>query len=61
MKKTGTFLNVPYDLRWPTPSVIKERMWNSKDPRVFTPRVFGWGWSINLYQLLRRFRLRRDS
>jgi hypothetical protein len=57
--KTGTFLGVPYDWRWPTPSVIKERWWNPRDPRVFTPKVFGWGWSINFYQLFRRLGLLR--
>lgn len=59
MKKTGTFLHIPYDLRWPTWSVITERMWNRDDPRIFTPHVFGWGWSINLYQLFRRLGLIR--
>ena len=54
MKKTGTFLHIPYDWRWPTWSVIKERMWNPAEPRILTPHVFGWGWSINLYQLFRR-------
>jgi uncharacterized membrane protein len=54
MKRTGTFLHIPYDWRWPTWLVIKERMWNPADSRIFTPHVFGWGWSINLYQLFRR-------
>jgi hypothetical protein len=61
MKKTGTFLRVPYDWRWPTAAVIKERMWNPNDPRIFTQHVFGWGWSINVYQLRRLLRLRRHS
>jgi hypothetical protein len=52
--KTGTFLKIPYDWRWPTWAVIKERMWNPQDQRLFTPHVFGWGWSINVYELLRR-------
>jgi hypothetical protein len=50
-EKTGTFLGVPYDWRWPTLSVIKERCWNPQDLRMFTPKVFGWGWSINFYQV----------
>lgn len=57
MKKTGTFLGIPYDWRRPTWTVIKERMWNPADPRIFTPHAFGWGWSINLYQLFRRLGL----
>ena len=42
---------IPYDLRKPTFSRIRERWWNPEDPRLFTPHVFGVGWSINLYQL----------
>jgi hypothetical protein len=57
-KKTGKFLGVPYDLRWPTWSVIKERSWNPKDHRIFTPHVFGWGWSINFYEVARRLGLK---
>lgn len=49
--KEGTFLGIPYDWRWPTPAVIKERSWNRKDPRIFTPKIFGWGWAINFYQV----------
>ena len=55
-QKLGTFLGIPYDWRWPTPRVLRERTWNPDDPRVFTPKVFGWGWSINLPALLRRLR-----
>jgi Family of unknown function (DUF5808) len=54
VKRTGTFLRVPYDFRLPTWTIVKERMWNPGDPRIFTPRVCGWGWSINFYQLFRR-------
>jgi uncharacterized membrane protein len=52
--RTGTFLKIPYDWRWPTWVVIKERMWNPQDQRLFTPHVFGWGWSLNVYEVLRR-------
>jgi len=55
--RTGRFLGIPYDWRAPTVSVIKERMWNPNDHRIFTPHVFGWGWSINLYEVLRRLHL----
>ncbi len=50
----GTVAGVPYDLRVPTPSRIRERWWNPDDPRLFTPHVFGVGWSVNLYVLLQR-------
>jgi len=58
MKKTGKFLNIPYDFRWPTRKIIKERIWNPNDKRIFIPHVFGWGWSFNFYQILKNFRLR---
>jgi hypothetical protein len=58
-KRVGKFLKIPYDFRWPTPAVWRERCWNAEDPRVFTPHVFGWGWSINLYQVARRLRLKK--
>jgi hypothetical protein len=59
--KVGTFLGIPYDLRLPTPKVIKERVWNPEDDRVFTPHIFGWGWSINLHALGRRLGILRES
>jgi uncharacterized membrane protein len=55
-KKVGTFLGIPYDWRRPTRSLIRERFWNPDDRRVLTPKVFGWGWSINLAALARRLR-----
>jgi len=54
MKKTGKFLNVPYDWRRPTRVRFKERAWNPDDPHIFTPRWFGWGYDINFGRLLRR-------
>jgi Family of unknown function (DUF5808) len=51
----GTFLGVPYDWRFrglfPR---LKERWWNPADPRLFTPKTFGWGYDINFAQVFRR-------
>ena len=58
---TGRLLGIPYDWRVPTPARMKARWWNPEDRRVLTPKVFGWGWTINLYQLLRRLGLLRRS
>ena len=44
------FAVVPYDLRPPTWERIREAYWNPSDPRLFTDRVFGVGWAINLYR-----------
>ena len=52
--KTGTFLGVPYDWRRPTLARWKSTLWNPDDPRLFTPRMYGWGWEINLARLLGR-------
>lgn len=59
--KRGRFLGLPYDWRRPTLARIKSRVWNPDDPRVFTPRAFGWGLDINGYTVLRRLRLVRRS
>ena len=54
-RPAGRILNIPYDFRFPTTDRIQERFWNEKDDRIFTPLVFGAGWGLNLYQLLRKF------
>ena len=41
---------VPYDFRPPTWERIRRAYWNKDDPRLFTARVFGVGWAINLYR-----------
>jgi hypothetical protein len=52
---TGTFLGVPYDWRRKGfRSRLKQRWWNPEDPRLFTPKTFGWGYDVNLARLLRR-------
>jgi len=28
------------------------RYWNPDDPRLFTPKVFGAGWTVNAYWLV---------
>jgi hypothetical protein len=43
--RTGTFLGVPYDWRrHGFKARLKERWWNPNEPRLFTPRAFGWGY-----------------
>jgi hypothetical protein len=41
---------VPYDFRPPTWSRIRRAYWNPEEPRLFTDRVFGVGWAVNLYR-----------
>jgi hypothetical protein len=58
-RKTGRFLGIPYDWRKPSWARIKQRWWNPHDRRILTPKSFGWGFDLNLYELLRRLRLVR--
>ena len=51
----GRFLGVPYDFRVPTADRIRDRFWNEDDERIFTPMVFGAGWSINLFRVVEKF------
>ena len=50
----GRLLGVPFEFRLPTPQRLRRRWWNRQDHRLLTPHVFGVGWSLNLYQLLKR-------
>lgn len=49
--RTGTFLGMPYDWRKPTAGRVKQRFWNPDEPRILTPRAYGWGYSLNFYRL----------
>ena len=53
----GRFLRVPFEFRVPTPSRIRQRVWNPDDDSVVTPQAFGVGWTLNLYQVARRLGL----
>jgi hypothetical protein len=47
----GTVLGViPYDFRPPTWDRIRRAYWNPADERLFTDRVLGLGWAINLHR-----------
>jgi len=52
--RTGRFLHAPYDWRRPTRARYASRMWNPAEPRLFVPKAFGWGWTINFARLLGR-------
>ena len=57
--RVGRFLGIPYDWRAPTWERVKSRCWNPSDRRLLTPKTFGWGYDLNLYELARRLRLLR--
>ena len=46
----GRVLGVPYDFRWPTWQRIRDAYWNPNSDRLFSDRVFGVGWAVNLYR-----------
>jgi hypothetical protein len=52
---TGNISFFPYDLRIPTKQRVLDRWWNPDDERILTPKVFGVGWDINVFQVLKRF------
>jgi hypothetical protein len=41
---------VPYDFRPPTLDRIREAYWNPASDRLFSDRVFGVGWAVNLHR-----------
>ena len=41
---------VPYDFRPPTWEKIRQAYWNPDSDRLFSDRVFGVGWAVNLYR-----------
>ncbi len=41
---------VPYDFRPPTWRRIRDAYWNPQSDRLFSDRVFGVGWAINLHR-----------
>jgi hypothetical protein len=55
----GRVAGLPYDFRRLTASRIRARAWNPGDPRVFTPKAFGWGLGVNWYWLVHPVRLIR--
>ena len=53
-ERVGKFLGIPYDWRRPTLARLKSRWWNPEDPRLFTPKMLGWGFAINFARLFKR-------
>jgi hypothetical protein len=41
---------VPYDFRPPTLDRIRRAYWNPESDRLFSDRVFGVGWALNLHR-----------
>ena len=52
-------LGMPYDFRRPTATRYRSRAWNPDDPRILTPKTYGWGYGLNFYWLVHPLRLVR--
>jgi hypothetical protein len=52
----GRIYGVPYDFRVPTADRVRDRLWNPDDERIIVPHVFGIGWTVNAYQIVKQFR-----
>ncbi len=44
------FDTVPYDFRPPTLQRFRDAYWNPESDQLFSDRVFGVGWAVNLYR-----------
>lgn len=47
LQPQGRLLGMPYDFRGASVERVGARVWNPADPRIFTPRLFGLGWTVN--------------
>ena len=46
--------SIPYDFRVPTFERLREAYWDPQTDRVFSDRVFGVGWAVNIPVAARR-------
>lgn len=44
----ATVFGVPWETRGPTDPSVRARVWDPSDARIFVPRMFGLGWTVNL-------------
>ncbi len=49
MRLYGNILGlVPYDVRPPSLTRLRKRLWNPRDERFLVPTFFGVGWTVNV-------------
>ncbi len=56
----GRFRGIPFNWSPPSKHDVGRGLWDPDDPRLITPKNFGWGYSINLASLFKR-RARGDD
>ena len=50
-QRVKTFLGMP--MNWDSRNMFKG-LWDKNDPRLFPPKYFGIGWSLNFYTLFKK-------
>ena len=54
----NTFLGMP--MQWDANKIFKT-IWNKEDDRLFPPKAFGIGWTINLYAVGKKMGLLKGN
>lgn len=52
---------IPYDFRIPSPERVKAAYWDPASDTVFTDRVVGVGWAVNIPVLIRKMNATVDQ
>ncbi len=52
---------IPYDFRIPTPERIRSAYWDPSSDTVFTDKVVGVGWAVNIPVLMRKLNATMDQ
>ena len=52
---------IPYDFRVPSPERLKAAYWDPASDTIFTDRVLGVGWAVNIPVLIRKLRETADQ
>lgn len=57
-KSQKTFMGMP--MNWESDKILKT-LWNKGDDRLFPPKAFGIGWTINFHAVGRKFGLIKNK
>lgn len=49
----GDLYGIPYDYRAPSADKVRATYWSPDDSRILMPKVFGWGWDVNVGRVVR--------
>lgn len=55
--RSGVLLGIPYNFELPTPTRLRQTLWNPSSDRLLAPHLYGWGYSLNFGALARRLGL----